>query len=654
MRECRMREFHSLVAFIAITIQFPTASAQFVQQGNKLVGAGAVGNTRQGFSVALSADGNTAIVGGDSDNGGVGAAWVYTRSNGSWSQQGAKLVGTGAVGNYQGLSVGLSGDGNTAIVGGLTDNGGVGAALVYARSSGVWNQQGSKLLGTGAVGTAETSVALSGDGNTAIVGGDGDNGGVGAAWVYTRSGGVWSQQGAKLVGTGAVGSAHIGISVGLSGDGNTAIVGGSLDNDEAGAAWVYTRSGGVWSQQGAKLVGTDATRGLVNQGRAVALSGDGNMAIVGGDGDNGDVGAAWVFSRSGGVWSQQGAKLVGTGGIFPRQGWSVALSADGDTALTGGYLDHSDNSFAGAAWVFTRSAGVWGQQGAKLVGAGADRGAMQGFSVALSADGYTAIIGGPGSPSDSGAAWVFVRPVVQTVPSIASDGVANGASFLPGIAPGAWIMIKGPSLSATTRTWSVADFVGNTLPTKLDGVSVTVNGKPAYVSFISPTQLNVLSPDDTTQGSVSVQLTTAQGKSNVVTATLAALSPALFTFSPQGGKYVAAVRADGAYLAPPNLISGLTTVPAKPGDIIILFGTGFGPTSPPVQIGQAINSSPLANQVIVRIGGVAASNLFAGIVSPGLCQFNVVVPDAPNGDSTVSVEIGGVSSQPNVFLNLQR
>ena len=102
------------------------------------------------------------------------------------------------------------------------------------------------------------SVALSADGNTAIVGGPNDNSGIGAAWVFTRSGGVWTQQGIKLVGTGAIGAAGQGNSVALSADGNTAIVGGPGDNSDTGAAWVFTRSGGVWTQQGSKLVGTGA------------------------------------------------------------------------------------------------------------------------------------------------------------------------------------------------------------------------------------------------------------------------------------------------------------------------------------------------------------------------------------------------------------
>ncbi len=661
---------HALFALVVSVSWLPTARAQFVEQGGKLVGTGAGGKTYQGRSVALSADGNTAIVGGSGDNNNAGAAWVYTRTGGVWSQQGGKLVGTGAVGgSNQGCSVALAADGNTAIVGGYADNNNAGAAWVYTRSGGVWNQQGAKLVGTGAMGNAYQglSVALSADGNTAIVSGHIDNNTSGAAWVYTRTGGVWSQQGGKLVGTGADGNARQGISVALSADGNTALVGGPddeitlfLDGNvfarfPGGAAWVYTRSAGVWRQQGGKLRGTGYTL-YARQGFSVALSSDGNTAVIGGYADNPSLafelhagrGAAWVFTRSAGVWSQQGGKLVGTGAVgFAEQGGSVALSGDGNTAIVGG---RSDNSFLGAAWVYTRSGGVWTQQGGKLVGTGAVANPFQSLNVGLSGDGSTAILGRDADNGGIGAAWVFAN----SGPSIASGGVANGASFLPGIAPGTWVTIRGSNLSATTRTWTGSDFSGSTLPTALDGVSVTINGMAAYVYFISPTQLNVLAPDDATRGPVPVQVTTAQSRSNVENVVEAALAPALFAFSPQGGKYVAAVRADGAYLAPPDLIPGLATVPARPGDTILLFGTGFGPTSPPVRIGEVINSGPLANSVTVRIGGVVAATLFAGIVSPGLYQFNVVVPEVPNGDHTVLVEIGGASSQPNAFVAIQR
>jgi hypothetical protein len=407
------RVFNRLL--VVATLGFLTLNptqAQFVQQGSKLVGTGIVGLALQGFSVAVSADGNTAIVGGGVDNGDAGAAWVFTRSGGVWTQQGTKLVGTGAVGpTYQGWSVSISNDGNTAIVGGEGDSSDAGAAWVFTRSGGVWTQQGAKLVGTGAVGRASqgSSVSLSADGNTAIVGGSFDNNGVGGLWVFTRTGAVWNQSGGKLVGIDAVGSAALGRSASVSSDGNTAIVGGYGDNSTVGAAWVFTRSsGGAWSQQGTKLVGSGAIGGAW-QGISVSLSSDGNSAIVGGYGDNGHAGAAWVFTRSEGVWTQQGAKLVGSGAIGAAwQGISVSLSSDGNTAIVGGY---NDNSGAGATWIFTRSSGVWTQLGSKLVGTGAVGAAFQGTSVGISGDGSTAIVGGYSDNSVVGAAWVFTRSV---------------------------------------------------------------------------------------------------------------------------------------------------------------------------------------------------------------------------------------------------
>ena len=349
------------------------APAQFLPRVPKLVGTGAAGSTNQGMSVALSADGNTAIVGGPGPNGAdrdrspalgpAGGAWVFTRSGGVWTQQGDKLVGTTS--QYggglwsQGASVALSADGNTAIVGGPSDNRTTGAAWVFSRSGSVWTQQGDKLVGTGVYGPGPPplplgqgmSVALSADGNTAIVGGWRAE----AAWVFTRSDGVWTQQGKKLVGTGAVGSARQGTSVALSADGNTAIVGGPGDNPwdrsvpfglgAAGAVWVFTRNGAIWTQQGDKLVGTGA-----RQGTSVALSADGDIAIVGGFADEAGVGAASVFTRSDGHWTSD-KKLNGIGAVG-QTAPSVALSADGSVVMVGG---PNDNGGIGAAWVFTRT-----------------------------------------------------------------------------------------------------------------------------------------------------------------------------------------------------------------------------------------------------------------------------------------------------------
>ncbi|MBL0097209.1 MAG: hypothetical protein IPP46_12515 [Bacteroidetes bacterium] len=167
---------------------------------------------------------------------------MYTRTGGTWSQQGSKLVGTGNVGAaYQGYSVAISADGNTAVTGGYNDNNGQGAIWVWTRSGAIWSQQGNKLIGTGNIGAANQgwAVSISADGNTIIAGGNGDNGGMGAVWVWVRSGSLWTQQGTKLVGTGSLGMTLQGSAVSLSADGNTAIVGGYFDDGETGAAWVF-------------------------------------------------------------------------------------------------------------------------------------------------------------------------------------------------------------------------------------------------------------------------------------------------------------------------------------------------------------------------------------------------------------------------------
>jgi len=409
---------HVLIRVADRGAAYPLRIDPMIQQGKKLTGTGAIGTGRLGYDVALSADGNTALIGGNYFNIGAGAAWVFTRSGGTWAQQGGKLVGTGHVGEGEfahvgegefGTSVALSGDGDTALIGGPADNGNVGAAWVFTRSGSTWAQQGEKLTGTGETGAGRfgRSVTLSADGETALIGGTRDNSNVGAAWVFTRSGSTWAQQGGKLTGTGESGQGEFGASVALSGDGGTALIGGWSDNGNEGAAWAFTRSGSTWAQQGEKLIGAGGVGGEGEFGTSVALSGDGDTALVGGPRDNSDVGAAWVFTRSGGTWAQQGAKLTGAGETGEgRFGASVALSANGDTALVGGPRDNSD---VGAAWAFARSGSTWAQQGGKLVGGGETGAGEFGSSVALSADGNTALIGVPEDAAATGGTWVLTR-----------------------------------------------------------------------------------------------------------------------------------------------------------------------------------------------------------------------------------------------------
>lgn len=402
------RRFSITLLLIAAIITMTSNSfAQFIQQGNKLVGNDISGTAAEGNSVTISADGNTVAFGGIGDNGLAGAVWVFTRSNGIWTQLGNKLTGSGSAGNSTlGNSLACSGDGSTLIAGGQMDDNYVGAAWVFTNSNGVWNQQGDKLVGLGYVGKSQQgfSVALSEDGNTAIVGGPGDYANQGAAWIFTRSNGVWTQQGDKVVGSKPVGGSFEGQTVALSADGNTAIIGGASDDNYRGAVWVFARSNGVWTQQGNKLVVPSGIQ--VTLGTSVSISGDGNTIAAGGS--NGE-GAVWIFSKSNGIWQQQQDSLVGAPAFGPSsQGYSVAISSDGNSIVEGGPTENNEH---GAAWIFKRSNGVWSQIGDKLVGTGAIGQSYQGNSVAISSDGNTAIIGGVHDNTYEGSAWIYTNKV---------------------------------------------------------------------------------------------------------------------------------------------------------------------------------------------------------------------------------------------------
>lgn len=326
-----------------------------------------------------------------------------------------KLVANNNVGNSnQGRGLAISADGNTLAVGGSGDNSLIGAVWIWTRNpaTNVWTQ-GDKLIGTGATGTAQQGrlIALNADGTTLAVGGRTDNSSAGAVWIFVKSGGVWAQQGSKLVGTGATGAAQQGQSVSLSADGNTLAVGGNADNSNVGAVWIWTRSGSTWTQVGSKLTPSD---GVTAQfGACVSLNAAGTILLVGGDTDNTNVGAAWIFTKIGNSWSQYGNKLVGTGAVGQsRQGLRLALSADGQTAVVGGF---NDNSGVGALWIYKNLGSSWVQQGSKIVPTDY-LGTTPNFGngVAVSGDGNTLFIGGQLDNSTVGANWVLRRTGLLT------------------------------------------------------------------------------------------------------------------------------------------------------------------------------------------------------------------------------------------------
>jgi uncharacterized protein (TIGR03437 family) len=234
-------------------------------------------------------------------------------------------------------------------------------------------------------------------------------------------------------------------------------------------------------------------------------------------------------------------------------------------------------------------------------------------------------------------------------PTINSDstGVTNGASFQTTIAPNSWVTIKGTNLATTTRTWTSDDLAGGNLPTSLDGVSVTINGKPAYVEYVSPTQVNVVAPDDSSTGSVEVKVSVNGQTSSASVSTLKSFAPAFFTFD---GKYLAATHADNSFLGKQGLFSSAPdlTTPAKPGETIVLYGTGFGPTNPAIPAGHLTDQvANITTPYTITIGGQQAQVLFGGLVPPfaDLYQFNVVVPSGlANGDQPVKAQINGETS----------
>ena len=232
--------------------------------------------------------------------------------------------------------------------------------------------------------------------------------------------------------------------------------------------------------------------------------------------------------------------------------------------------------------------------------------------------------------------------------------VSNAATHTPGvIAPNSWVEIKGSNLAPAgdSRIWQGSDFVNNRMPTQLDGVGVTMNGENAYMYYASPAQVNVLTPPDLASGPVQVKVATGGATSAAFTAQAQQYLPSFFMFGP--GPYVLGTHANGSDLGPTSLYPGLTT-PAAPGELVILYATGFGPISPPVVAGSEVQSGSLPVLPLVQIGGISASVLFAGLVSPGLYQFNVFVPaSAPNGDNTLTAQYAGFATQSGVLLTVQ-
>jgi uncharacterized protein (TIGR03437 family) len=256
---------------------------------------------------------------------------------------------------------------------------------------------------------------------------------------------------------------------------------------------------------------------------------------------------------------------------------------------------------------------------------------------------------------DAGRRFLGVAPA-----AIGSAGQTQAASIEAGgvlpiwgvtsiIQPTELISIYGNNLANTTAYWN-EDF-----PTTLGGVSVTIDGKPAYLLYVSPTQINLQAPDDTATGTVTVVVTTPNGTATS-TVTLNPVAPSLCLF-PQD--YVAGIilRPDGTYdtLGPTGNSFGYPTVAAQAGDRVELYAVGLGPTTPPVPAGKAFSGkAPINDSISLYINNVAVKPAFAGLTSAGLYRIDVIVPSAlGQGGVPIQVTVGGLQTQPGVLFPLQ-
>ena len=247
---------------------------------------------------------------------------------------------------------------------------------------------------------------------------------------------------------------------------------------------------------------------------------------------------------------------------------------------------------------------------------------------------------------------VFVAQATWAAsPSI--SGIANAEGESPIIAPNTWVEIKGANLSPSndSRTWQSSDFVNGQMPTSLDGVSVTVNGKTAYVYYISPSQINFLTPPDALPARPQIVVAN-NGVTASAIASAAAVSASFFVLS--DGQHLAAVHGDGSLIGPASLsVPGYTFRPAQPGETVLLFANGFGPTSAAVVSGSSTQSGTLTPLPSVTIGGVIATVGFAGLISPGLFQFNVTIPNNVAGvEEPIVATYQGQSTQSGTLLTL--
>jgi hypothetical protein len=477
MRQLRARGLRIVALAIAggaaATLPAPVAQANPFVAPAPLTDAES-GGGGLGQSVAISAEGTVAVVGEPNYNHGAGAALVYANSHGTWAfVQRLTPSGESGAGHF-GAAVAVDGLGQTIVVGAPKDAGGVGAAWAFALSNGTWSQQGKLLGGAGETGAGEfgASVAVATGGAVALVGAPMSDAGEGQVFTFYYEA-VWYLQ-QHMPRTGVSGAAHFGASVAIDANASAALVGAPNAGSGNGAIYPYTYFGlesPYWIEQPAITSPAAGSR----FGASVTMSRGGEYDVAGAPLANGGEGAAYVYRPNGMQQAVLADPARSAGGNF---GASVAVASyfTLNQLVVGA---PGENSGAGAAYAFDTSGGTdWSTPGVALT---PERtlaaGDAYGASVAVAEDGSSAINGSPGTSAADGAATIFLAATTPPGPPVSVQAVAGVESATLGwSAPEA---TGGAPISGYTATSTPGGFTCHTSAE----LSCTVVGLTAGQSY---------------------------------------------------------------------------------------------------------------------------------------------------------------------------
>lgn len=414
-----LKKIYALSMLIAGSM-LATAPAGYVEQ-KLTVNDGTGASLGFGHAVAVTADGKTIVAGLPWDNTNTGAIAIFKFQQDGFHQSGPKIVAQNTIGSEPcfGYSVDISADGKRIAVGTPFDNNNMGAVFIfdYNDQKAVWEQT-TKIVSSNVIGTAVWQgykVKLDADGSTLAFSGINDNNSVGAVWVYIYNGATWIEQ-AKLVGSNPIGKAEQGSDLGISADGNTIAFGAHYDNQDHGTAYVFGRNNSIWTQMGSKLQCSDITDSAY-LGTGITLSSDSTTLLVGAPNNNNGYGAVCGFMKLGSQYVQQGNSFKGKDSTTSQeegQGYSLALSSNKQTVLVGAPGDYAG---IGAFYLFKHVDGsAFQQQGNKIKVDGVLPKSISsvGSTTAISKNTETLVVGAPDDDLDKGGVWAFYKS--QDVP----------------------------------------------------------------------------------------------------------------------------------------------------------------------------------------------------------------------------------------------